>query len=162
MKKILLTDLVLESKKAIKPIQYSASTVYQYGLAWDELICFFKSYGQTYFSRELAIKFVQDSKAGLDQGLMKEWRYKLRRLSVQILVEVLETGGYLWKYHHKDANSSLISEMKLLHNAYSAELNRSGKGNGTCGCYEVVARQFLIYVQNELHMGISQLRLVII
>jgi len=159
MKKILLTDLVLESKEAIKPIQHSASTVYQYGLAWDELIYFFKSHGQTYFSKELAIRFVQDSKAELDQGFIKEWRHKLRRLSVQILIEVLETGSYLWKFHHKDANSSLTNEMKQLHNAYSAELNRSGKGNGTCRCYEVVARQFLIYVQNELHMGVSQLRL---
>ena len=159
MKKILLTDLVLESKEAIKPIQHSASTVYQYGLAWDELIYFFKSHGQTYFSKELAIRFVRNSKAELDQGFIKEWRYKLRRLSVQILIEVLETGSYHWKFHHKDANSSLSSEIKLLHNAYSTELNRSGKGNGTCGCYEVVARQFLIYVQNELRMGVSQLRL---
>ena len=159
MKKILLTDLVLESKEAIKPIQYSASTVYQYGLAWDELIYFFKSHGQMYFSKELAIRFVQDSKAELDQGFIKEWRYKLRRLSVQILIEVLETGSYLWKFHHKDANSSLTNQMKLLHNAYLAELTVAGKGNGTCSCYEVVARQFLIYVQNELHMGVSQLRL---
>ena len=159
MKEILLTDLVLESKEAIKPIQHSASTVYQYGLAWDELIYFFKTHGQTYFSKELAIRFVQDSKAELDQGFIKEWRHKLRRLSVQILIEVLETGSYHWKFHHKDANSSLTNEMKQLHNAYSAELTVAGKGNGTCRCYEVVARQFLVYVQNELHMGVSQLRL---
>lgn len=159
MKEILLTDLVLKSKEAIKPIQHSVSTVYQYGLAWDELIYFFKTHGQTYFSKELAIRFVQDSKAELDQGFIKEWKYKLRRLSVQILIEVLETGSYLWKFHHKDANSSLTNQMKLLHNAYSAELTVAGKGNGTCGCYEVVARQFLIYVQNELHMGVSQLKL---
>ena len=33
MKEILLTELITQSKEAIKPIQHSASTVYQYGLA---------------------------------------------------------------------------------------------------------------------------------
>ncbi|MDQ0220691.1 hypothetical protein [Peribacillus cavernae] len=69
MKEILPKELVTRAQEAIKPIQHSASTVYQYGLAWDELIHFFESNGQLYFSEELANRFVQESKDGLDKGL---------------------------------------------------------------------------------------------
>lgn len=159
MKEILLTELITQSKEAIKPIQHSASTVYQYGLAWDELIHFFESNGQIYFSEELANRFVQKSKDSLDNGLIKNWRYKLRRLSALILLEVLETGNYSWRLHYSDANACLSTDMKKLHVEYMETLNRSGKGNGTRRCYETLARQFLKYVQTELNKNISDLQL---
>lgn len=159
MKEILLTELITQAKEAIKPIQHSASTVYQYGLAWDELTHFFESNGQSYFSEELANRFVLESKDNLDKGLIKNWRYKLRRLSVLILLEVLETGSYSWKFHFADANSPLSLEMKQLQADYVEELIRSGKGNGTRRCYETLSRQFLKYVHLELNKNISDLRL---
>lgn len=159
MKEILLTELVTQAKEAIKPIQHSASTVYQYGMAWNELIHFFESNGRLYFSNELANRFVQEAKDELDKGLIKEWRYKLKRLSVLILHEVFETGSYSWKFHCADANGILSDEMKQLHNNYSEALIRSGKGNGTRRFYETLARQFLKYVQSELNKNISDLQL---
>src|SRR5699024_11408436 len=99
MKEILLTELINKAKVAIKPIQHRPSTVYQYGLAWKELVRYFESNGQSYFSTELANRFVQESKDSFDKGLIKNWRHKLRRLSVLILFEVLETGSYSWKFH---------------------------------------------------------------
>lgn len=116
MKEILLKELVTQAKEAIKPIQHSKSTVYQYGLAWDELIHFFESNGQSFFSEELANCFVQESKDDLEKGGIKNWRYKLRRLSVLILLEVLETGSYSWKLHFSDANAALSFDMKQLPN----------------------------------------------
>lgn len=159
MKEILLSDLVTQAKEAIKPIQHSASTVYQYGLAWDELTHFFESNGQLYFSEELANRFMQEAKDGLDKGLIKNWRYKLRRISVQILLEVLETGSYSWKVHFPDANNALSGEMKQLHADYVDTLIRFGKGNGTRRCYETLARQFLKYVQSELNKSVPDLQL---
>ncbi|WP_209125844.1 tyrosine-type recombinase/integrase [Alkalihalobacillus sp. BA299] len=159
MEKILLTELVTQAKKAIKPIQHSASTVYQYGLAWDELIYFFESKGRLYFSKELANRFMQESKDDLDKGLIKNWRYKLRRLSVLILLEVLETGSYSWKLHFEEPNGPLSNEMKQLHADYTKVLICSGKGNGTRRCYETLSRQFLKYVQLELNKNISDLQL---
>lgn len=159
MKEITLTELVAQTKEAIKPIQHSTSTVYQYGLAWDELITFSESRGQLYFSKELAIFFVQESKDSLDKGLIKNWRYKLRRLAVLILLEVRETGNYSWKLHFADANGPLSNKMKQLHADYMEVLIRSGKGDGTRRCYETISRQFLKYVQLELNKIISDLRL---
>lgn len=154
-----MKELVTKAKEAIKPIQHSKSTVYQYGLAWDELIHFFESNGQSFFSEELANRFVQESKDDLEKGGIKNWRYKLRRLSVLILLEVLETGSYSWKLHFLDANAALSFDMKQLHAEYAGRLIRSGKGNGTRSLYETLARQFLKYVQSEFDKNIANLRL---
>lgn len=159
MKEILLTELITQAKEAIKPIQHSESTVYQYGLAWDELIHFFETKGRLHFSKELANRFVQEAKDELEKGMIKEWRYKLRRLSILILIEVFDTGSYSWRLHFADANSILTDEMKQLHNKYAEGLIRSGKGNGTRKLYETLARQFLKYVQSELNKNIPGLQL---
>ncbi|MCF1586430.1 site-specific integrase [Tetragenococcus koreensis] len=159
MKEILLTELINEAKEAIKPIRHSKSTVYQYGLAWDELSHFFESNGQTFFTKELATMFVHQSKADFEKGRIKYWRFKLRRLSVLILIEVLETGSYSWKLHFPDANAELSIEMKQLHAKYTEVLIRSGKGKGTRRLYETLARQFLKYVQSELNKNMSDLQL---
>ncbi len=139
MKKILLTDLIAQTREAIKPVQHSKSTVYQYGLAWDELSQFFKSHRQLYFSVELAKGFVQESKAKLEDGTLKEWRFKLRRLSVAILIEVYETGGYIWRLHTKDPNGSLSLEKRTIYTTFQDSLVRAGNGNGTRSLWDLGA-----------------------
>jgi hypothetical protein len=157
MRKVLITQLVQQANEAIKPIHYSASTVYQYNLAWNRLAQFFSDNGTIHYSEELANRFVEESKCELVND--KEWRYKLYRLSVCILTEVYETGAYKWRFHSKDPNRSLKMELQKIHRTYSQKLIQSGKGSGTCDCYEVVARQFLKYLQEELHIGTEELQL---
>jgi integrase len=159
LKKILLTDLIAQTREAIKPVQHSKSTVYQYGLAWDELSLFFKSHRQLYFSVELAKGFVQESKAKHEDGTLKEWRFKLRRLSVAILIEVYETGGYIWRLHTKDPNDSLSLEKRTIYTTFQDSLVRAGNGNGTRSLYGIIARQFLTYAQFNLCKVVSELQL---
>lgn len=154
MKVTLLTELIVQAEEAIKPIQHSSSTVYQYGLAWNELVLFFELHNCSYFSGDLAHQFVQESKEDYDKGLIKEWRYKLRRRSVHILLEVYETGNYSWKVQSRDADGALSNEMKQLCIDYSNSLIQFGKGKGTRRLYQTIARQFLYYVQKELNKDI--------
>ena len=157
MKKILLTDLITQTREAIKPIQHSKSTVYQYGLAWGELSQSFESHGQMYFSVELAKRFVQESIAKHEDGTLKEWRFKLRRLSVAMLLEVYETGGYIWKLHIKDPNASLSMEMRTIYSTFQDSLVHAG--NGTRSLYGIIARQFLTYAQFNLGKVVPELQL---
>ena len=149
MKKVLLNNLIIQAKEAIKPIGQSSSTLYQYGLAWDELSSFFETNGQQYYSKELSEHFIKNSKTELDNCSVKIWKHKLRRLSVIILNEVYSTGNYQWKYHCQDTNHALDDGFKQVHLLYRSELIRSGKGEGTRHLFETVARQFLIYLQSE-------------
>src|SRR5699024_3219785 len=134
-------------------------TVYQYGLAWDELIQFFESNGVLNFSATLANRFIQESERDLESGRIKIWRHKLRRRSTRMLIEVFETEGYSWKAHGEEANRFLSAEMKLLHAKYAENLLRSGKGDGTRSLYETLARQFLRYVHSEMNKNITDVQL---
>ena len=86
MDNILLTEVIAQAKVAIAPIGHSQSTVYQYGLAWNELHQYFKANNQIYFSEELAHQFVKQARVQFKEGLVKEWRFKLYRLAVAILI----------------------------------------------------------------------------
>jgi integrase len=159
MDNILLTELIAQAKTSIAPIGHSQSTVYQYGLAWNELLQYCKANNQNYFSDELAHQFVKQALKKLEDGSFKEWRFKLYRLAVAILIEVHRTGRYEWQHHRVDPNGHLFEEHKRLHKAFQRYLAGAGKGNGTKDLYATVSRQFLTCLQNEIHRSASDLQL---
>ena len=159
MDKILLTELIAKARAAIIPLGHSQSTVYQYGLAWNELHQYFESNGHNFFLEELANQFVKQAREQLEAGTLKMWRFKLYRLAVAILIEVYQTGRYNWQFHHVDPNDYLSAENKRIHEAFQKYLAKAGKSNGTRSLYGTVSRQFLSCLQNELPVLVSNLQL---
>jgi len=159
MQKLLLAELINQTKDTIRPLNHSKSTLYQYTLAWNELSVYFRENGQVLFAEPLALQFVSLSKDALDNGRIKRWRYKLRRLAVHILIEVNQKGNYTWCYHEKDPNGLLSGDMAKLHQNYITEITMLGKGGGTISLYQTVSRQFLKYAELEQHKAIAELRL---
>jgi site-specific recombinase XerD len=159
MQKLLLSKLINQTKDTIRPLNHSKSTLYQYDLAWNELSAYFRENGQVLFSEPLVQQFVSLSKDALDNGRIKLWRYKLRRLAVHLLIEVNQKGSYTWSYHGKDPDQFLSSTMVKLHQSYISEITMLGKGVGTIRLYQTVSRQFLKYAELEQHKAIAELRL---
>ena len=126
MKNPLLSELIKQTKDTIRPISHSESTLYQYDLAWKELRAYFQVNGQILFTEPLAKQFVIYSKDALENGHIKLWRYKLRRLVVQMLIEVNEKGSYTWSYHEKDPNVLLSGAMVELHQNYISDIAMLG------------------------------------
>jgi hypothetical protein len=156
---ILLTELISKAREAIAPLGHSQSTVYQYGLAWHELIQYFESNSQNFFLEELANQFVKQAQEQLEEGTLKMWRFKLYRIAVAILIEVYHTGRYEWQLHHVDPNAYLSAEHKRIHESFQRHLAKTGKSNGTLSLNGTVSRQFLSCLQNELHVSVSNLQL---
>lgn len=159
MDKILVTELIAKAKAVIVPLGHSQSTVYQYGLAWNELNQYFKSNGQNFFLEELANQFVKQAHKQLEEGTLKIWRFKLFRLTVAILIEVYHTGRYEWQFHHVDPNDCLPAKYKRIHEAFQRYLAKTGKSKGTRSLYGTVSRQFLSCLQNESYLLVSNLQL---
>ncbi len=159
MQKLLLSELIHRTKDTIQPLNHSKSTLYQYDLAWKELSAYFRENGHVLFTEPLAQQFVINSKAAFENGRIKLWRYKLRRLAVHILNEVNQKGCYTWSYHGKDPDQFLSSTMVKLHQSYISEITMLGKGVGTIRLYQTVSRQFLKYAELEQHKAIAELRL---
>jgi hypothetical protein len=159
MQKLLLSELINQTKDTIRPLDHSKSTLYQYDLAWKELSSYFRENGHVLFAEPLAQQFVIRSRVALENGRIKPWRYKLRRLAIQMLIEVNDKGTYTWRYHEKDPNEMLSGDMVKLHQDYITEIAMIGKGGGTIRLYQTVSRQFLKYAELEQHKAIAELQL---
>jgi len=157
--KTLLNDLIVEAKKAIAPIGLSTSTVYQYGLAWDELTTYFKQNNQAVFSEDLAHQFVKQTTDNFKEGKLKPWKFKLYRLATNILLEVYQTGRYRWHFHNTNPNENLSVENIKLHEAFQCYLTQKGKSPKTQELYATVSRQFLTWLQTEQSLTVSNLKL---
>ena len=160
MDKILLTDLIANARQAIAPLGHSQSTLYQYGLAWNELAAHFKRNNQNLFSEDLAHQFVKQAREKFETGKLKLWKFKLYRLASAILIEVYQTGGYKWQQHNKDRNEHLTAQHKLIHEAFQNYLIKKDKSKGTRDLYGTVSRQFLIWLQTGKNMTVSNLELM--
>ena len=159
MNEMKLSELIDKTKMAIKPIGYSNSTIYQYGLAWEKLTIFFFQHDQFFFSKNLALHFLRLITDQYEKGDLREWRFKLYRLSTYILIEVFETGSYSWKYHKQDPDKNLNTEMEAIQLHFLAFLEREEKRKGTKDLYLTVSRQVLKYLQMGSSCKVSKLEL---
>jgi site-specific recombinase XerC len=159
MKQVVITDLVALANEAVKPIQHSSSTIYQYNLSWSELVQYFKKSGETYYSKQCATNFIKKVGAECKKGNIKIWRFKLHRLSAHILNEVFETGEYAWKFHGKNPNEILSGNYRAIQEAYERKHVEQRKGRGTIDCCNAVSRYFLKRMQERARLEIKELGL---
>ena len=133
MGKILLSELIERTKDLIRSLEHSQSTLYQYQMAWGKLSEYFSNHHQVQFSKSLAQQYVRESKAELEAGAIKKWRYKLRRLSVRMLIEVHEQGHFTWNYQQHDPSSYLHqSAFILLYQDYLRLSRKKEKARVPC------------------------------
>ena len=160
MGEILLSELIEQTKESIRSFEHSQSTLYQYQLAWRELTDYFIENNQVLFSKQLAEQYVLESKAKLDNGDIKRWRYKLYRLTVRMLIEVYQNGHFTWN-HQKHGRPTHFHQPAyvLLQKDYLNCLNKEGKATGTIQTYEIVSRQFLEYLEQKKIEDIAEVRL---
>ena len=160
MGEILLSELIEQTKESIRSFEHSQSTVYQYQVAWRALTDYFIEHDQVMFSKQLAEQYILESKAKLDAGAIKSWRYKLNRLTVQMLIEYFEYGHVTWKHHEDNSPTHLRqSAYILLHQDYLNCLEKESKGTRTIQSYGTVSRQFLEYLEQRGVKDISEVQL---
>jgi site-specific recombinase XerD len=160
MGEILLSELIVRTEEAIRPLEHSQTTLYQYQFGWRELSKFFIEQDQELFSKLLAEQYVHETKAKLDAGAIKKWRYKLIRRTARMLIGCYEDGYFTWKYYKDDPSASLHqAAYVLLLNDYLNCLRKEGKGDRTIQTYAIVSRQFLEYLEQKKVEDISEVRL---
>ena len=160
MDEILLSELIEQTKESIRSFKHSQSTLYQYQLAWKKLTAYFIENNQVLFSKQLAEQYVLESKAKLDTGDIKRWRYNLYRLTVRMLIEVYKNGYFTWnRQKHGRSTHFYQPAYVLLQKDYLNCLNKEGKATGTIQTYEIISRQFLEYLEQKKIKDILEIRL---
>lgn len=160
MDEISLLELIERTQKSIRPLRHSQSTLYQYQMGWRKLSDYFIEKGQVLFSKRLAEQYVHETKAKLDAGDIKRWQYKLIRRTVQMLVGCYEDGYFTWKNRKDDLSARLHQTAYVfLLKDYLACLQKEGKSDRTIQFYEILARHFLEYLEQENILEIAEVQL---
>ena len=159
MNEIAITELIVQTKDSIRSIEYRQETVDRYQMAWRALTDYFTKNNQVMFSQQLAEQYVLESKAKLDAGVIKRWRYQLDRLTVRMLIEYFEYGSVAWKKHKDDHSPCLRqSAFILLYTDYLNYLKKEGKSADTIQIRERVSGQFLEYLEKRKVRDIAEVR----
>jgi site-specific recombinase XerD len=158
MDEILLSELIERTLDSIRSFEHSHSTIYQYQMAWKALIDYFLEHDQVLFSKQLAEQYMLESKEELDAGVIKRWRYKLNRLTVQMLIECFEYGHVSWKHPVEQPVYLHQSTYILLYEDYLNYLKGEGKSLDTIQTYKNVSRKFLEYLEQRQVKSIAEVR----
>ena len=89
--------LIRRAESEMAYLHLSSSTRWQYMQAWRELYTFLYLSRSTVFMRESCNAFVEDNTQKHEDGSLNEWKRKIRRRSVCVLLEVADTGCFQWK-----------------------------------------------------------------
>jgi len=161
MGEILLSELITRTKEYIRPLAHSRSTLYQYAMTWGGLTRYFIGKNQVLFSKQLAEQYVFESKEHLKVGIIKEWRFKLIRLTVRMLIEIYEKNQFTWNCHKYDPPTYLHQPaFIILLNDYVNNLKNEEKAASTIQTNETVSRQFLEYLEQNNIMDIEDVQLI--
>lgn len=160
MERLALEELVAETRNAIKPMQHSKSTLWQYDYAWRQLCNYFAERGLSSFSVKLAEQFVMEARERYEDESLKKWKFKLFRKAVAMLTEYHEIGGVNWNHVPKWGREGLKTpSFVVVLNRYIQQLKDDDYGRGTIDLYKTVCNQFLTYLERENFHDLSQLTL---
>ena len=157
MGEILLSELIEQTKDAIRSFEHSQSTVYQSQIAWRALTNYFHENHQFVFSKQLAEQYILELKARYEAGTLKKWRYKLYRLTARRLIEFSEQGYLTWSYQKHTLTTQLRhSTYILLQKEYLNHLKRERKSVRTIQFCEIISRRFLEFLEQKEIKDIAQ------
>lgn len=132
--------LIRRAESEMVYLHLSASTNWQYMQAWRELYTFLYLRGDTTFSRNSCDAFIEDTNQKHQDGSLHEWKRKIRRRSVYILLEVADTGRFEWKLFLTRKVCCSEDTLEELRQQYNAFLRTQNLENKTITLYDYAFR----------------------
>lgn len=135
--------LIRIAEREMKYLQLSASTSGQYMKAWRELYIFLYLRGDTTFIRETCNSFVEDANQKKLDGILMEWKRKMRRRAVCVLLEVADTGHFEWKLFLSRKVCCAEETLEKLRQEYVTFLRTQNLENNTIDLHDYSFRSLI-------------------
>ena len=147
--------LIRRAEQEMQYLQISASTAWQYMQAWRELYTFLYLQGDTMFARGRCIAFIEDANKKCRDGILHEWKRKIRRRAALVLIEVADTGHFEWKLFISRKVCCQEETLEDLRQQYSAFLQTQNLENKTISLYDYSFRIMMegLGVKNVSDLG---------
>ena len=161
MQEISLIDLIAGTRESIKQFKHSQSMLWQFDYAWESLSSYFAKHETTQFSDELANQYVVESRQRYEIGVLAEWKFKLIRKTVSMLMQYYKYGSVKWANLPSWGKTSLKVPLYIrVSNDYVNQLESKGYGQGTIELRKSASNKFLIYLEQEGFCNLMELKLI--
>ena len=147
--------LIRRAEQEMQYLQLSSSTSWQYMQAWREMYTFLYLQGDTMFARGRCIDFIEDANKKYLDGVLHEWKRKIRRRATFVLIEVADTGHFKWKMFTSRKVCCQEETLEDLRQQYSAFLRTQNLENKTISLYDYSFRIMMedLGVKNVSDLG---------
>lgn len=135
--------LIRRAESEMEYLQLTASTQGQYMKAWRELYISFYLRDDTTFTRIKCKAFSEDAARKCKDGILHNWKYKIRRRAVDVLLEVADTGSFKWKLFLSRKVCCREDTLEELRQQYIAFLQTQNLENSTICLYDYAFRSMI-------------------
>lgn len=135
--------LIRRAESEMEYLQLSASTCGQYMKAWRELYIFLYLRGDTTFTRASCNDFVEEANLKHRDGTLHEWKRKIRRRAVCVLLEVADAGCFEWKLFLSRKTCCPEETLENLRQQYIAFLGTQNLENSTINLHDYSFRSMV-------------------
>lgn len=132
--------LIRRAEKEMEYLQLTPSTTGQYIKAWRELYSALYVSGDTTFSREKVDAFIAEAIQQKQSGALHMWKLKIRRRSVNVLLEVAQSGHFEWKLFLSKQIHCGDDSLETLRIQYKSFLQSQNLEKSTIGLYDYAFR----------------------
>ena len=124
-------------------LQLSTSSCWQYMQAWRELYIFLYLQGDTTFNRASCNAFIEETILKYQERTLHEWKRKIRRRAIFVLLEVANTGCFEWKRFLSRKVCCAEETLEELRQQYITFLRTQNLENKTIALYDYSFRSLI-------------------
>ncbi len=152
-----MSYLIVFSEQLLKKLDLSASTVGQYRHAWLELRQYGLTHNRSYYEKDWVIQYIEHVTALYESGKMNKWKWKIRRKSASVLMDVAETGSFHWDTLTQHNLSCGEARLDLVRDRFVSSLQQKNLEPSYVSLCEYVFRYALKHANIHSYEQLSEL-----
>jgi len=151
-----LDQLIVKAEIEMRYLHLTDSTIGQYKHSWMDIRRYFYDAGVFGYDESLLKCFIQEINNLRNKGSMKEWKWKINRKAAHVLIEVANTGHFLWRMINQDVSCNGL-ETESIRSQYLESLEQRNLSKSTIDLYDYVFRKTVEFAGMETPKDVQSL-----
>lgn len=148
--------LIVKAEIEMRYLHLTDSTIGQYKHSWMNIRHYFYDAGVSTYDESLLKCFIQEINNLRNKGSMKEWKWKINRKAAHVLIEVANTGRFLWKMINRDVSCNSL-KTESIRSQYLESLGQRNLSKSTIDLYDYVFRKTVEFAKIETPKDLQSL-----
>ncbi len=140
--------LIVKAEIEMRYLNLTDSTIGQYKHSWIDIRRYFYNTGVIKYDETLIKCFIQEINNLHNKGSIKEWKWKINRKAAYVLIEVANTGCFLWGMVNRDVSCNSL-EVESIRSQYLESLKQRNLSKSTIDLYDYVFRKTIEFTRIE-------------